>query len=44
MLLYHIPRYRLALELAGEKKPRAKPPPLEMSTSPWVSGFVCVRL
>jgi hypothetical protein len=30
------------LELLGEKKPRAKPPPLEMSVSPRVSGFVCV--
>jgi hypothetical protein len=30
------------LELLREKKPRAKSAPLEMSMSPWVSGFACV--
>jgi hypothetical protein len=30
------------LVLVGEKKPRAKYPLLEISMSPWVSGFACV--
>lgn len=42
MLLYHMPRCKLLLELAGEKNPRAKSPPLEMSSSLGKSGFVCV--
>ncbi|BAF15906.1 Os04g0632400 [Oryza sativa Japonica Group] len=34
MLLYHMPRNKLWLEVAGEKKPSAKTPFWETSTSP----------
>jgi hypothetical protein len=34
--------YSFLLELVGEKKPRAKSPPSEMSLSLSKSGFVCV--
>uniref|UniRef100_A0A0E0KVN8 Uncharacterized protein n=1 Tax=Oryza punctata TaxID=4537 RepID=A0A0E0KVN8_ORYPU len=38
MLLYHIPRNKLLLEMVGENKPSAKTPPSETSTSPsWSS-------
>uniref|UniRef100_A0A0A8XTQ4 Uncharacterized protein n=1 Tax=Arundo donax TaxID=35708 RepID=A0A0A8XTQ4_ARUDO len=37
-----IPTYRLPLEPAGEKKPRAKTPSLEMSISPGASGLTVV--
>jgi len=37
-----IPTYRLSLEPAGEKKPRAKTPFLEMSRSPGESGLALV--
>ena len=39
---YEIPMYNFLLELVGEKKPRAKSPPSEMSVSLGKSGFVCV--
>ena len=39
---YQIPMYNFLLELVGEKKPRAKSPPSEMSVSLGKSGFVCV--
>jgi hypothetical protein len=42
MLWYQIPRYKLLLELVGEKKPRAKTRPSEMSMSPGESDFGCV--
>lgn len=42
MLLYHMPRYKLALEPLGEKKPSAKSPALETSVSPEESGFAFV--
>ena len=41
-LLYQIPMYNLLLEFVGEKKPRAKSPPAEMSLSLGKSGFICV--
>jgi hypothetical protein len=45
MLWYHMQRYSrlLLLELGGDKKPRAKSPPSEMSMSSRVSGFECVK-
>lgn len=42
MLWYQIPMYNFLLELVGEKKPRAKSPPSEMSVSLGKSGFVCI--
>ncbi|KAE8807680.1 hypothetical protein D1007_15827 [Hordeum vulgare] len=42
MLLYHMPMYEFVAEFVGEKKPRVKMPPLEMSLSPGESGFVGV--
>uniref|UniRef100_J3M1Q5 Uncharacterized protein n=1 Tax=Oryza brachyantha TaxID=4533 RepID=J3M1Q5_ORYBR len=44
MLWYHMPRNRLLLEAAGEKKPSAKTPLWETSTSPGRSCFACVSL
>lgn len=41
-LWYQIPMYILLLELVGEKKPRAKSLPAEMSMSLGKSGFVSV--
>jgi hypothetical protein len=43
ILLYHMPMYEFAVEFAGEKKPRAKTPPLDTSLSPVESGFPRVR-
>ena len=37
---YEIPMYNFLLELVGEKKPRGKSPPSEMSLSLGNSGFV----
>ena len=42
ILWYQIPRYKLLLELFGEKNPRAKSPPLETSMSLGESTFTCV--
>ena len=42
ILWYQIPRYKLLLELFGEKNPRAKSPPLETIMSLGESGFTCV--
>jgi hypothetical protein len=42
-LLYQMPMYKLLLELPAKKKPRAKAPSLEMSTSPGESALACVR-
>ncbi|BAS91196.1 Os04g0633850 [Oryza sativa Japonica Group] len=42
MLWYHMPRYKLLLEVPGEKNPSANTPLLEPSTSPGWSCFACV--
>ena len=40
MLLYHIPRYSFSgVELDGEKKPKAKSPPSDMTVVPGRSGL-----
>ena len=44
MLLYHMPTYELEVEFFREKKPIAKTPPSDMSTSPGKSGFAGVNL
>jgi hypothetical protein len=44
MLLYQIPRYKLLLDLVGEKKPRAKTPPSDMTMLPGESEFSCVTV
>lgn len=38
-----MPMYEFAVEFVGEKKPRVKMPPLEISMSSGESGFVGVR-
>jgi hypothetical protein len=42
MLWYQIPRYKLLLELVGEKKPRANTRPSEMRMSPGETEFAFV--